>query len=34
MTKSKLVNHLRDILDNDLEAILQGDYDERNDILS
>lgn len=34
MSKAQLVAHLRQILDGDLDDVLQGDYDERNTILS
>lgn len=34
MNKQQLVDHLREILDGDLDNVLQGDYDDRNDILN
>jgi len=33
MNKQQLIDHLNDILEIDLDNVLQGDYDDRNEIL-
>lgn len=33
MNKNKLVAKLREIYENELDDVLQGDYDERNEIM-